>query len=123
MKKMVTISCALIVLIAVVLIFHQGSSDSQEFSQAQFFGMVQSNLLDNVRVYYPPEPGQLDGVPVMLHKVRGTFRQSSGNEFPFIARVNLTPELTEKVLAIRGVSIVTPHPFVQKVRDWFRGSP
>jgi hypothetical protein len=45
-------------------------------SQGQFVAMVESNLLAQVRVYYPPQAAQVDGVAVMLYEVRGTFHQS-----------------------------------------------
>jgi hypothetical protein len=61
------ISLGLLVLIVLVLLAAiRSNSDVQVLSQAQFVAMVQSNSLAKVRVYYPPKPGQVEGIPVML---------------------------------------------------------
>ena len=110
-KTTVIVSLGLLTFILVGLLVTRTNSDSRELSQGEFTAMVQSKLLAKVRVYYPPEPGQLDGVPVMLHKVRGTFYQTDAagqilktqgisEEFPFIARVHLTAELEGKPTAM-----------------------
>ena len=130
-KVIVSVSSLMLILIALGLpAASRSGPDPQELSQAQFVAMLQSNLLTNVRVYYPAEFGQVDGVPAMLHQVRGTFYVTdTGNqmlagkgtkELPFIAKVNLTSELEDKVLSIPGASAVSPNSVVQEVRSWFR---
>jgi hypothetical protein len=104
-----------------------------ELSQAQFVAMLQSNLLAEVRLYYPAELTQVDGVPVMLHEVRGTFCQNKAatqgptaqgmaKESPFIARVQLTSELEKNLIARTNLVVVTPNPLVRKISKWFRRS-
>jgi hypothetical protein len=117
-------------LIVAGLLVTRTKRNFRELSQAEFTGMVQSNLLAKVQLYYPPKPGQLDGVPVMLHKVRGTFYQTDAAgqilkaqgppvETPFIARVQLTPELEEKLTRSSNFSVVTPNALAQKAGTWF----
>jgi len=130
MKKTTVIVALGLLTFIVGLLVTRTNSDSRELSQAEFTAMVQSNLLAKVRVYYPPEPGQLDGVPVMLHKVRGTFYQTDAagqilktqeisEEFPFIARVHLPAELEGKLTRSSNFSAVSPNPLAQKVSKWF----
>jgi hypothetical protein len=77
MKKVIAlISLGLVALIALGLLPTRCSPKPQELSQGQFVAMVESNLLAQVRVYYPPQAAQVDGVAVMLYEVRGTFHQS-----------------------------------------------
>ena len=132
-RAILLISLGLLVLIVLGLLAAiRSNSDVQVLSQAQFVAMVQSNSLAKVRVYYPPKPGQVEGIPVMLSEVRGTFyktdaasqilrEQAVPKELPFIARVNLTPDLAARVMAVgTNVTVVTPNPVVQKVSNWFR---
>jgi hypothetical protein len=118
-RKTVIFFLVFLTLIVVGLLVTRTKRDSRELSQAEFTAMVQSNLLAKVRVYYPPEPGQLNGVPVMLHKVRGTFYQTDAagqivkaqglpEETPFIARVQLTAELEVKLTRGSNFSVVSP---------------
>jgi len=130
-RPSVIFSLELLTLIAVVLLTTRRSvPNPASLSQAEFLAMVQSNLLTQVRVYYPAKLGQVDGVPVMLNEVRGTFNQTDPagqilkakgvpTESAFIARVHLTPELEGKLLAKTNVSIIEPNAFVQKARERF----
>ena len=129
-KTTVIVSLGLLTFIVVGLLVTRTNSDSRELSQAEFTAMVQSNLLAKVRVYYPAEPGKLDGVPVMLHRVRGTFyqidaagqilkTQGVSEEFPFIARVHLTAELEGTLTRSSNFSAVSPNPLAQQVSKWF----
>jgi hypothetical protein len=131
-RAILLISLGLLILIVVGLLAATRSNrDVQVLSQPQFVAMVQSNSLAKVRVYYPPQPGQVDGVPVMLHEVRGTFyktdaasqsrrEQAVPKELPFIARVHLSSEVEAKVIAGTNASVVTLNPLVKKASDWFR---
>jgi hypothetical protein len=118
-RKIVIPVVVFLTLIIVGLLLIRTKRNFRELSQAEFAGMVQSNLLAKVKVYYPPERGKLDGVPVMLHKVRGTFYQTDATgrilkeqglpvETPFIARVQLTPDLEVKLTRGSNFSVVSP---------------
>lgn len=131
MKRTTVISfLVFLTLIAAGLLVTRTKRNFRELSQAEFTGMVQSNLLAKVQVHYPPEPGQLDGVPVMLHKVRGTFYQTDAagqilkargvpEETPFIARVQLTPELEMKLTKGTNFSVASPNALAQKADELF----
>ncbi len=112
----VILSLGLLTVIALVLLTTRPSPEFKKLSQAEFVGMVQSNLLSKLKVYYPAKLGQVDGVPVMLNEVRGTLNQS---DQLIIARVHLTAELEGKLLARTNVTIIEPNAFVQKAREWF----
>jgi len=111
---------------AVILLATPPAPHTESLSQAQFSALVQSNLLAKVRIYYPPKVAQVDGVPVMLHEVRGTFYQTDVGgqvlkaqgipiESPLFARLQLTPDL-EKTLATKtNFAFVSPNPLVWKV--------
>lgn len=131
MKQVMTIiSLALLVLIAVGLVAIRSSPDVQKLSQAEFMALAQSNLLSSVQVHHPPKPGRVDGVPVMLHEVRGTFYQTDptgqilkmqgmAKESSFTARVHLTLELEEMLTTRTNFLAVSPHPLVQTLSKWF----
>ena len=122
-KSILLISLSLLVLIVLGLLAAiRSDSDVQVLSQTQFVPMVQSNSLAKVRIFYPPKPGYIEGVPVMLSEVRGTFyKADAARQLPFITRVNLTPDLSARVMAGgTNVTVVTPNPVVQKVGNWFR---
>ena len=130
MKRTVIFIVGLLTFFAVILLATPSSPDSKKLSQGEFIAMVQSNLLAKVRVYYPPKLGQVDGVPTMLNEVRGTFyktdaagrilkAQGMSRESAFIALVHLTPELEQTLLTRTNFSVVSPHPLVQKVSEWF----
>lgn len=132
MKRVtLAISLGLLSLSAIVLL--TAPSRPRELSQAEFVGMFQSNLLAKITVYYPPKLGQIDGVPVMLHKVRGTFYETDATgqilnaqgittESAFIARIHLTQELEQKLTMRTNVAFVSPNPIVQNVSGWFHHS-
>ena len=116
-------------LIVVVLLVTRSSPDARTVSQAEFRALLQSNLLVKVRVYYPPKPGQVDGVPVMLHEVRGTFYQTDARgqilkeqgmptESPFIATVQLTDELERNLTGMTNFAAVSPNPLVDRASKW-----
>ena len=132
-RPFVILPLGLLIIIALVLLLTRPSPDATKLSQAEFIGMVQSNLLIKVRVYYPARRGQVDGVSVMLNDVRGTFYPSEaagqslkahGIPAPsaFVARVQLTPELEGKLLTMSNTSIVQPHPVVWKAVELFKRS-
>ena len=123
------LSVGLLTLIAAGLLATRSGPHFQELSQAEFIAMVQSNLLAKVVVYFPPKPGQIDGVPVMIHEVRGTFyqidaagqilkAQGTPKESRFIARVHLTSELEQKLTTRTNFSFDSPNPLVQRVSQW-----
>ena len=120
----------LLTLIALILLATPSGPDSKKLSQAEFIAMGQSNLLAKVRIYYPPKLGQVDGVPAVLHEVRGTFYQTDAAgqilkaqgipiESAFIARVHLTSELEEKLATRTDFSFVSPNPLVCDVSQLF----
>ncbi|SPE55745.1 hypothetical protein SBV1_230025 [Verrucomicrobia bacterium] len=128
-RTAVLFSLGLFALILVVLLITRSSPDVRKLSQPEFTMLFQSNLLAKVRVYYPPKPGQADGVPVMLHEVRGTFYQTDAHgqilkaqgiptEFPFIASVQFTDELESKLTRSTNFSFVSPNPLVQQASKW-----
>ncbi|MCW5551178.1 MAG: hypothetical protein KIS67_03320 [Verrucomicrobiae bacterium] len=131
MKLVMTIiSLALLVLIAIGLVAIRSSPQVQTLSPAEFMALAQSNLLSSVRVHHPAKPGRVDGVPVMLHEVRGTFYQTDpagqilkmqgmAKESSFTARVLLTLELEEMLTTRTNFSAVSPHPLVQTLSKWF----
>lgn len=132
-RTTIIFSLGLFALILVVLLITRSSPDARKLSQAEFTTLVQSNLLANVRLYYPPKPGQVDGVPVMLHEVRGTFyqtdtssqtppAQAAPNELPFIARVHLTFELEDMLTTRTNFAAVSPNPLIEKASGWFSRS-
>jgi hypothetical protein len=134
-KRVLIVSAGLLVLIALVglVVNNRSSHAAQEFSQTQLVAMVQSNLVAKLHVYNPPEPGQVAGIPVMLHEVRGTFYQTDADahiimaqgtpkELPFFARVHLTSELEQKFMATKHFAVVTPNPLVETVSHWLRRS-
>jgi hypothetical protein len=127
-QKIVIFSLGMLPLILVVLLIVRSTPDVRKLSQAEFTTVVQSNLLAKVRVYYPPKPGRVDGVPVMLHAVRGTFYQTDARgqlvkkqgiptEFPFIARVQITDELMIKMTRSTHFVAVSPNPLVQQASE------
>src|SRR6185436_3115298 len=82
------------------------------------------NAGDRLVVYFPPKPGQIDGVPVMIYEVRGTFyqidaggqilkAQGTPKESRFIARVHLTSELEQKLTTRTNFSFASPNPLVR----------
>jgi hypothetical protein len=132
-KTILIISLGLLTLIAVLLLSTRSGPASKQLSQAEFIALVQSNLLGKVRVYYPPKLENVDGVPVMLHDVRGTFYQTDAagqimntegipKESPFVARVQLSSELQLKLTTRTNFAAVSPNPLVQKVSQWFARS-
>lgn len=129
-KTILIISLGLLTLIAVLPLFTRSGPASKQLSQPEFIALVQSNLLGKVRVYYPPKPGQVDGVSVMLHDVRGTFYRTDAagqivkaegipKESPFVARVQLSSELQLKLTTRTNFAAVSPNPLVLKVSQWF----
>ena len=132
-KATVIILAGLLALFVFGLLAIRSGPGSHELSQPQFVAMLQSNRLTRVRLFYPPEPGQVDGVPVMLNEVRGTFYQTDAasqgpvaqgipKESLFIAQVHLTPELEKTLIARTNVVVVIQHPLVQKIGKLFRRS-
>lgn len=123
-------SLGLLTLIGAMLLVPRSSSEPKELSQAEFVEKFQSNFLAKVQVYYPPKVAHVDGVPVMLNKVRGTFyrtdvsgriliAQGAPAESAFVARVQLTSDLEQKLATGTNFSFVSPNPLVQKVSDLF----
>jgi hypothetical protein len=131
-KAILGISLALLVVTVCVLpAATRPRSEVRVLSQAQFFAMFQSNSLAKVRVYYPAERGQVDGAAVMLNEVRGIFYNGEAGDqvlrdpampkaLPFVARVQLTPELEKLVTARTNVLFVERNAHFIKVRDWLR---
>jgi hypothetical protein len=131
MKRKIVISLLVfLTLLFAGLLVTRTKGNFRELSQAEFTTMVQSNLPAKVQVHYPPELGQLDGVPVMLHKVRGTFYQTDAagqilkaqgvpEETPFIARVRLTPELEFKLTRGSNFSVISPNALAQQAGKLF----
>jgi hypothetical protein len=131
MKRTVLIlTLGLLALTVVGLVTVRSSPRRQELSQAQFVALVQNSLVAKVRVYVPAKLGKVDGVPVMVTEVRGTYYQADSagqmleagakpTETGFSARVNLTPELEGKLLARSNVSIVELNPLGRKAMEWF----
>jgi len=133
MKRLVLIIAlgllVLMVFVALVVTTRPGPV-GRELSEAQLVALVQSNLVARLRVYEPPKPGQVGGVPVMLNEVRGTCypaeaathvrtEQGIRKESPFFARVQLTPELEQKFMASTNFAVVTPNPVLERIRNWF----
>ena len=125
-RAAVIFGLGLLALMVAILLATAPAPVAEKLSQAEFSALLQSNLLAKVRIYYPPKLAKVDGVPVMLHEVRGTFYQTDVGgqvlkaqgipiESPFFARLQLTPDL-EKMLATRtNSSFVSPNPLVWKV--------
>jgi hypothetical protein len=126
MKRTLVISfVGLLALIVAVLLIVRSSPNVRTLSQAEFTTFVQSNLLAKVRVYY--KPGQMEGA---LHEVRGTFYQTDAGgqlvkeqgiptEFPFIARVQISPELELKLLReSTNFVAISPNPVIQRASEW-----
>lgn len=116
-------------LILVVAWFVRSTPRPQELTQTEFITLVNSNLLANIRIQYPPTPGRLHGVPVMLHKVRGKYYDCStrdllttGEEMPrqrpFFASVQISDEVLRKLMRGTNVSIITPNTWIQKTADF-----
>jgi hypothetical protein len=122
------ISGGFFALILVVLLIVRSNPGVRQLSQAEFIALARSNLLVRIRVYYPPKPGQVDGVAVMLNEVRGTFYESDARgqpatgqriprECPFIARVQITDELMVKLTRTTNFAVVSPNPVVQQATE------
>jgi hypothetical protein len=127
-RTTVIFSLGLLALLFVVVVIVRSIPEVRKLSQAEFTTFVQSNLLAKVRVDYPPKPGRVNGVPVMLHKVRGTFYQTDARgqlvreqgiakEFPFIARVQISDELMIKLTRSTNFVAVSPNPLVQQASE------
>jgi hypothetical protein len=123
-------SLGVLTLIGAMMLVPRSSAPSKTLSQADFVAMFQSNLLAKVQVYYPPRLAQVGGVPVMLNQVRGTFYQTDASgrvliakgtpaESEFVAKVQLTPDLEQKLSIGSNFSFVSLNPLVQKVSDLF----
>ena len=127
-RTIVIFSLGLLVLVLAVLLIVRSTPDVRKLSQTEFTALVESNLLARVRVYYPPRPGQVDGVPVMLQEVRGASYQTDARgelvknqgiptEFPFISKVRITDELMIKLTRSTNFSMASPNPVIQRVSE------
>jgi hypothetical protein len=126
-RPTVIFSLVLLTTVAVILFATRPGLESRRLSQAEFVALVQSNRLAKVQVYYPAKLRRIDGIPVMLNEVRGTFYQTDAAseimkpggvpaESDFVAEVHLTSELEAKFVTGTNFSMVSPA--FQKVREW-----
>lgn len=115
-------------LILLVAWFVRSTPGAREISQTEFLTLVDSNLLANIRIHHPPTPGMLDGVPVMVHKVRGKYYERSprdlqtrDEEMPrqraFSASVQISDETMRKLMRGTNASIVTRNSAIQKAAE------
>ncbi len=129
MKRVILIVAAgLLVLTALLglLAITRPSPAAQELSEAQFVGMIHSNLLGKVEIRYATRAAPPS-------EVRGTFYQTDAvgqilmeqgrpKELPFRARFDVTSELERKLLESGKLTVVAPNLLVEKVSHWFRRS-
>ena len=91
--------------------------------------MLESNLIAQATVFFPAEPGSINGAPTMVQSVRGTYfpTDSAGQrlvaegksvETRFHASIHLTPDADRDLSHDARFQMVERHWLVRKAERW-----